>query len=131
MIEGMHECMLSHGLPCPPPEVFLTQRLNLHLLRFLHWQQGSLPRAPPGKPNRRDKNGQKGAISDFQKAVWSGRPGGCWAAFSWLSHRRAGVHLGQDNKSRLHEITILHPSARAGLGVTQKSKHGFFPGDSL
>ena len=26
------------------------QRWNLHLLRLLHWQVGSLPRATPGKP---------------------------------------------------------------------------------
>ena len=36
------------GLPCPPPGVFLTQGLNLHLLHILHWQVGSLPLAPPG-----------------------------------------------------------------------------------
>ena len=33
------------GLPCPP-----TQGLNLHLLCLLHWQVGSLPLVPPGKP---------------------------------------------------------------------------------
>ena len=51
-------------LPCPwdspgkNPEVgchfllqgiFLTQGSNLRLLRFLHWQAGSLPLVPPGK----------------------------------------------------------------------------------
>ena len=36
-----------HGLP---QEIFLTQGLNLHLLYLLHWQEGSLPLAPPGKP---------------------------------------------------------------------------------
>ena len=30
--------------------IFLTQWLNLHLLCLLHWQVGSLPLAPPGKP---------------------------------------------------------------------------------
>ena len=30
--------------------LFLTQGLNLHLLYLLHWQEGSLPLAPPGKP---------------------------------------------------------------------------------
>ena len=29
--------------------IFPTQRLNLHLLRLLHWQVGSLPLPPPGK----------------------------------------------------------------------------------
>ena len=31
--------------------IFLTQGLNLHLLRLLHWQGGSLPLAPPAKLN--------------------------------------------------------------------------------
>ena len=30
--------------------IFLTQRLNHHLLHFLHWQADSLPQSPPGKP---------------------------------------------------------------------------------
>ena len=30
--------------------IFLTQGLNLRLLCFLHWQVGSLPAEPPGKP---------------------------------------------------------------------------------
>ena len=30
--------------------IFPTQGLNLHLLCLLHWQAGSLPLAPPGKP---------------------------------------------------------------------------------
>ena len=35
------------GLPCPPPGIFPTQGSNPHLL---HWQVGSLPTEPPGKP---------------------------------------------------------------------------------
>jgi len=31
--------------------IFLTQGLNLCLLGLLHWQVGSLPLAPPGKPH--------------------------------------------------------------------------------
>ena len=38
------------GLPCPPPGILPTQGLNLRLLHLLHWQSGSLPLAPPGKP---------------------------------------------------------------------------------
>ena len=30
--------------------IFLTQGLNLHLLDLLHWQVGSLPGMPLGKP---------------------------------------------------------------------------------
>ena len=32
--------------------IFLTQELNPHLLCLLHWQMGSLPAEPPGKPRR-------------------------------------------------------------------------------
>ena len=31
-------------------EIFLTQRLIPQFLNLLHWQAGSLPLAPPGKP---------------------------------------------------------------------------------
>ena len=31
-------------------KIFLTQGLNPHLLCHLHWQVGSLPTVPPGKP---------------------------------------------------------------------------------
>ena len=30
--------------------IILTQEWNLHLLCLLHWQEGSLPLVPPGKP---------------------------------------------------------------------------------
>ena len=39
------------GLPCPPPGHLPTQELNSHLLCLLHWQAGSLPPGPPGKPS--------------------------------------------------------------------------------
>ena len=35
------------GLPCPPPGDFSQPRNQT--LRFLHWQVGSLPLAPPEK----------------------------------------------------------------------------------
>ena len=40
------------GLPCPPPRDLLNPGLNPHLLRLLHRQAGSLPLAPPGKPQQ-------------------------------------------------------------------------------
>ena len=36
--------------------IFLTQGLNPGLLRFLHWQMGSLPLVPPRKPPRGKMN---------------------------------------------------------------------------
>ena len=41
---GVLECFLLQG-------IFLTQGLNPHLLYLLHWQAGSLPLVPPGKPS--------------------------------------------------------------------------------
>ena len=38
------------GLPGSPQGILPTQRSNLHLLCLLHWQVGSLPLAPSGKP---------------------------------------------------------------------------------
>ena len=41
---------ILHGLPCPPQGIFPTQGSDPHLLCLLHWQVGSLPLVPPGKP---------------------------------------------------------------------------------
>ena len=38
------------GLPFHSPEDLPDPGSNLYLLRLLHWQAGSLPLAPPGKP---------------------------------------------------------------------------------
>ena len=38
------------GLACPPPGDLPDRGSNLHLLHLLHWQVGSLPLVPPGKP---------------------------------------------------------------------------------
>ena len=70
----LHSCLtLCNPMDCSPPgssvhgilqarilewvaisssrgSIFQTQRLNLHLLSLLHWQMGSLPLSPPGKP---------------------------------------------------------------------------------
>ena len=39
-----------HGCHALLQGIFSTQGSNLHLLYLLHWQVGSLPLAPPGKP---------------------------------------------------------------------------------
>ena len=36
--------------------IFPTQGSNRCLLRLLHWQVGSLPQAPPGKPKSKSRN---------------------------------------------------------------------------
>ena len=42
------------GLPFPPPGDLLNPEIELTFtsLSLLHWQMGSLPLAPPGKPNK-------------------------------------------------------------------------------
>ena len=45
--------------------IFPTQGLNLHLFCLLHWQAGSLPLAPPGKP----WNPIMGVLKESQEAA--------------------------------------------------------------
>ena len=40
----------SSGLPFPSPGDLPTKAVDLCLLGLLHWQAGSLPLVPPGKP---------------------------------------------------------------------------------
>ena len=55
-----HQALLSMGFSRkeywsgwlgPPPGFFLTQGSKQHPLCLLHWQVGSLPLVPPGKPH--------------------------------------------------------------------------------
>ena len=39
------------GLPFPPPRDLYNPGIHRHLFHLLHWQAGSLPLAPPRKPN--------------------------------------------------------------------------------
>ena len=49
----VHGILQAGILECPAllQGIFLTQGSNPHLLHLLHWQAGSLPLAPPGKPS--------------------------------------------------------------------------------
>ena len=47
--------------------IFPTQASNPSLLILLHWKVGSLPQAPPGKPNCSNIYGKKGLISLIYK----------------------------------------------------------------
>ena len=54
---GLSRKEFCTGLPCPSSGVFPTQGSNLHVLCLLHWQVGSIPLAPPGKPHHTSTNG--------------------------------------------------------------------------
>ena len=54
------------GLPCPPPGIFLIWGSNPRLLRLLHWRAGSLPLAPPGKPQDPSRGLHKDSPSKAQ-----------------------------------------------------------------
>ena len=42
--------------------IFLSQGSNQHLLCLLHWQEGSLPLVPPGKPFSYQQSGQNNGV---------------------------------------------------------------------
>ena len=48
-IRGILQARTRVGCHALLQGIFPTQGLNLHLLRLLHWQVGSLPLVPPGK----------------------------------------------------------------------------------
>ena len=60
------------GLLCPPQGVFPAQGLNPYLLLFLHWQVGSLPLAPPGKPFVMMGQAKTRRLRKRMKAWWKG-----------------------------------------------------------
>ena len=52
---SVHEILQARilsGSPFPFPEDLPDPGINPRLLHLLHWQEGSLPLAPPGKPER-------------------------------------------------------------------------------
>jgi len=57
--------------------IFLTQGLNPRLLSVLHWQAGSLPLSPPGKPTwglrtceKKEKMGPRGVLGPAKRRKW-------------------------------------------------------------
>ena len=103
-----------------------TQGLNPHLLRLLNWQAGSLPLAPPGKPNlaalptpknythpvsslkgwefsRPERSGQHGYYG-VGRGGWA-RSGGCTS----LGTRRTERCPSSPQASGLRPQTVLLP----------------------
>ena len=52
-VHGILQARTLEWVSMPPQKVFPTQGLNPCLIHPLHWQVGSLPLAPPGKPTGR------------------------------------------------------------------------------
>ena len=50
-VPGILQARILEWLAFPTPRIFSTQGSNPHLLSLLHWQVGSLPLVPPGKPH--------------------------------------------------------------------------------
>ena len=51
----------------PLQGIFPTQGSNLRLLCLLHWQAGSLPLAPPGKPYEKRESERKVKVESFTR----------------------------------------------------------------
>ena len=105
--------------------IFLTQKSNPSLLSLLHWQEDSLPRAPPGKPAR--------IIISTQ---WFLAKRQCW--LSWVVSRLPhGNKNGWNGRSGLKKVCPLCGSRTiAGYlfelsGWASSFLHTFFALDSL
>ena len=54
-VHGILQARILEWVACALlQEIFLTQGSNPHLPHLLHWQAGSLPLVPPGKPINRN-----------------------------------------------------------------------------
>ena len=84
--------------------IFLTQESNPSLLGLQHWQVGSLPLAPPGKPSL-SANSQWQKVQPFTFAC------------------QEGLHFLQVNLSLLYTVRVsdLHPLALRCLGILSSS----------
>ena len=49
-VQGILQARILEWVPMPSSRVSSQPRGRTHLLCLLHWQAGSLPLAPPGKP---------------------------------------------------------------------------------
>ena len=75
---GVGGCALLQG-------IFPTQGLILHLLYILHWQAGSLPLAPAGKPQHLEREQTcMGPLRPRLRPAWSGL---CHILLAKTSHR--------------------------------------------
>ena len=105
----------------------LTQGLNPHLLCLLHWQAGSLPLVPPGKPTHAHSSGQL-AVSRLAGEGWcleaSLKPRGSWGpvpspAVGWERQVGGGVLTGV----RFEEWGGEDWEGRLGLPVETRSEN--------
>ena len=102
------------GLPLLLQGIFLTQGSNPSLLHLLHWQVGSLPWAPPGKPSATGLGGFRRKWS--RKACLGGATGGLKPRKSWLLEDLGEGHSRQwqEQWRRPQGSTARVPQDRAG-----------------
>ena len=74
--------------------IFPTQGSNLHFLCLLHWQVGSLPLAPSGKPSERSalhlfniSEHLLGAMLCYRQLAKASKIGKEWHSFAYISGR--------------------------------------------
>ena len=93
---------MNIGVECHALQGFFqTQVLNLHFLCLLHWQAGSLPLAPTGKPNSAVREFKKSSVAPYYLVLESqvdipqvahARPSKIW---SQPNFQTLNTHLNQ------------------------------------
>ena len=81
------------GWLCPPPGIFPTQGSIPHLLCLLHWQAGSLPPAPAGKPQRLER--EQTRTGPMRPRLRPARSGLCHIPPAKSSHRSLLICSGK------------------------------------
>ena len=100
------------GLPFPPPGD-PTQGSNPRLECLLHWQTGSLPLVPPGKPKIKFMGADKSNSIPRQPEAENAGPKGPWLQRKWLirASRPAGKNRipgrGSEAPGLLTAVTTL------------------------
>ena len=72
------------GLPCPPAEYLPDPGIKSMLLYPLHWQEGSLPLGPPGKPHIIDVRLATSILTSHKKLL-------CWGIVHLYSKLHSNV----------------------------------------
>ena len=102
-----------NGLSFPSPGDFPDPGIKPHLLCLLHWQTGSLPLVPPGKPKIKFMGADKSNSIPRQPEAENAGPQGPWLQRKWLirASRPAGKNRipgrGSEAPGLLTAVTTL------------------------